>query len=359
MQDPINKFAEEFEENLEELTETAEKMLKGYSLLSEIDEIDVATTPKELIWKQDKVKLFRYTPTAKQVVKTPLLVTYALVNRQDMLDLQPDRSTIRNLLELGIDIYIIDWGYPTYVDRYNTMEDYILGYLDDMVDFVLKKTRRKKLNLMGICQGGTFSTIYSTLFPNKIKNLITLVTPIDFSTEDGLLFKWSRDMDVDTIVEAYDGIVPGEFLNFGFDLLKPMSKLRKWTGLVNMFEDENKLKNFLRMEKWINDSPDQAGECYRQFIKNFYQQNKLVKGEFELGGQKVDLKSLKVPLLNIYATEDHLVPPSSTIPLNDLVGTNDKELLAIPGGHIGVFVGGRAQKLLAPTIQEWLLKRDK
>jgi polyhydroxyalkanoate synthase len=113
------------------------------------------------------------------------------------------------------------------------------------------------------------------------------------------------------------------------------------------------------MEKWISESPAQTGECFRQFMKELYQQNKLVKGELEVGGKKVNLKNLTAPLLNIYATEDHLVPPAATKPLNDLVGSSDKELYSFKGGHIGVFVGGKSQKELAPAVTEWLKKRDK
>ena len=112
------------------------------------------------------------------------------------------------------------------------------------------------------------------------------------------------------------------------------------------------------MEKWIFDSPGQAGECLRQFIKECYQDNKLVKGELRLGEHTADLSNITMPLLNIYASADHLVPPAATKPLNDLVGSQDKTLYEFQGGHIGVFVGSRSQKELAPAIADWLKKRD-
>jgi polyhydroxyalkanoate synthase len=273
------------------------------------------------------------------------------------MDLQPDRSLIRNLLGLGVDIYLVDWGYPTRPDRYLSLDDYINGYIDDCVEHIRQTTGAAKVNLLGVCQGGTMSTIYSALHPEKVNSLITMVTPIDFNTEDGLLFKWSRDLNVDSIVDSYGGIVPGDFLNFGFDLLKPFGKLRKYNNLGSMLDDKDKLMNFLRMEKWVGDRPDQAGEAYRQFIKDLYQQNKLIKGELVVG-EKVDLKKIDMPLLNIYASDDHMVPPSATKPLNDYVSSKDKQLYEFPGGHIGVFVGGRSQKELGPTIAKWLKDRS-
>ncbi|MCC5945669.1 MAG: class III poly(R)-hydroxyalkanoic acid synthase subunit PhaC [Bernardetiaceae bacterium] len=348
---PIETLTKEF------MAQT-EKMLKGYKILSEVEEIDVATAEKTIVWQEDKVRLFRYESDVKKKVKTPVLISYALVNRFDMMDLQPDRSFIRKLLEEGVDVYLIDWGYPTRTDRYLTMDDYINGYIDSCVDFVSKETGHKKINLMGICQGGTFSAIYTSLHKEKIKNLITLVAPFDFNTEDGLLFKWSRDIDVDKIVDANDGLVPGEFLNMGFDMLKPISKVKKFVNILDVMEDKDKLMNFLRMEQWVADSPDQAGECYRQFIKDLYQQNKLIKGELNIGGHTVNLKNIDVPVLTIFATHDHLVPPSATQPFHDYISSKDKTLYEFPGGHIGVFVGSRSQRELGPKVAQWLADHE-
>ncbi len=335
------------------------KMLKGYETLNAIHNVDIASTPKTAVYNEDKLTLYRYNRDTEPTYKTPVLIVYALVNTYKMLDLQPDRSYIKNLLNAGLDVYLIDWGNPGKADRYISMDDYINGYINNCVDFIRKKHRLDKINLMSICQGGTFSVIYASLYPNKVKNLVTHVTPVDFSTNDGLLFRWSKDMDFDKLVEGYNGIIPGEFLNQGFDMLKPMMKVQKQQNLASILDDQDKLTNFMRMEKWISESPDQAGACYLQFMKDLYQGNKLVKGELEVGGKKVNLKNLSCSLLNIYATEDHLVPPAATIPLNDLVGSTDKELYSFKGGHIGVFVGGKSQKELAPAVTDWLKKRDK
>jgi polyhydroxyalkanoate synthase len=348
------------ENNLvEEFTNIGAKMLKGYKTINDIKDVEIATSPKTAVYTEDKLTLYRYDRETEATYKTPVLIIYALVNTYKMLDLQPDRSYIKNLLNAGLDVYLIDWGYPSKGDMYISMDDYVNGYINNCVDLIRKKHRLEKINILSICQGGTLSVIYASLFPNKVKNLVTHVTPIDFSTNDGLLFRWSRDMDFDKLVDANHGLIPGDFLNQGFDMLKPMMKAQKQQALTNSLEDKDKLMNFLRMEKWISESPAQTGECFRQFMKDLYQENKLIKGELVVGGKKVNLKHLTSPLLNIYATEDHLVPPAATIPLNDYVGSSDKELYSFKGGHIGVFVGGKSQKELAPAVVEWLKKRDK
>ena len=342
---------------MQELEDINRKLVKGAEILGSISDVEVEPTPKELVFEEDKTKLYHYIQEGKQKCSVPILICYALVNRQYMMDLQSDRSLIRNLVGQGLDIYIMDWGYPDHGDRYLTLEDYIDIYLDDCVDFVRKNTGHDKINLLGVCQGGTFTTIYAALYPEKIRNLITMVAPVDFHTTDGLLNVWSQHMDIDNMVDTM-GIIPGEFMNIGFLMLKPFQLMvDKYVGLMDNLDDPATVANFVRMEKWIFDSPAQAGEAYRKFLKDLYQENKLVKNELEIGGRKVDLKKITMPLLNIYATEDHLVPPACSIPLNDLVGSEDKTLYSFPGGHIGIYVSSRSQKELAPKVSQWLIDR--
>ena len=355
MKEPFEAF--DVKRYVREMSELNTKLIKGAETLVGVDEIDVGTAPKELVYEEDKLKLYHYRQEGEVTCTVPVLVVYALVNRQYMLDLQPDRSIVRNLLQHGIDLYIIDWGYPTKGDMYLTIDDYINGYLDNCVDVIRKKTGNDKITLMGICQGGTFCGIYSALYPEKVRNLVTLVAPFDFSTNDGLLFSWAKHMNVDALVDTYR-VIPGDFLNAGFLMLMPFTlNIGKYVDMLDVTQEKENLLNFLRMEKWIFDSPGQAGECLRQFIRDCYQGNKLVKGELKVGERLVDLKNITMPLLNIYASGDHLVPPAATRPLNDLVGSTDKSLYEFKGGHIGVFVGSKSQKELAPAIAKWLHER--
>jgi polyhydroxyalkanoate synthase len=155
------------------------------------------------------------------------------------------------------------------------------------------------------------------------------------------------------------GNIPGDFMAWSFSQTKPLTNLAKYaTSFIDVLNDEDKLMYFLRMEKWISDNPDFAGEACRQWMKDLYQENKLIKGEFEIDDRRVDLANITMPVLNVYADEDHLVPPKTATALGRYVGTRDYKEMALPGGHIGVYVGGRTQKILAPTITEWLRERQ-
>lgn len=348
----------DMQKSMEEMMEYNKKMVKGLGVLMSIDEVDVAVTPKELVYEEDKMQLFHYLPKTENISPIPTLIVYALVNRQYMMDLQRERSVISSWLEQGMDVYIVDWGYPDKTDRYLSMEDYIDGYINNAVDYVREKSGQDQINLLGVCQGGTFSTIYTALYPEKIKNLVTMVTPIDFSTTDGLLFSWSKHMNVDNLVDTF-GSIPGDFMNVGFLMLKPFQlMLDKYVAFMETMDNPDAVRDFIRMEKWIFDSPNQAGEAFRKFIKELYQENRLMKGTFELGGRKVDLKNITMPLLNVFAQQDHLVPPASSIPLNDLVGSEDASTLSFPGGHIGLYVSSKAQRDVSPAVAKWLNERS-
>jgi polyhydroxyalkanoate synthase len=145
-----------------------------------------------------------------------------------------------------------------------------------------------------------------------------------------------------------------------FNLMTPMRSLLKYNlDLLEVVDDQQRLLNWLRMEKWIADRPDHPGEAARQWLKDLYQQNRLVRNALELDGRRVDLGRISMPVLNVYAKDDHIIPPATSQALGPCVGTTDYRELALPGGHIGVFVGGRAQSLFAPAVAAWLAERDR
>ena len=191
-----------------------------------------------------------------------------------------------------------------------------------------------------------------------MKNLVTMVTPVDFHTPDNMLSHWVRELDIDLFVDTL-GNVPADLMNWCYLTLKPMRLFQqKYVGLIDVLDDKTEVENFLRMEKWIFDSPDQAGEAFRQFLKDFYQGNKLLKGGLEIGGHAVDLKNIRQPVLNIFAEQDHLVPPASSRALQGAVGSRDYSQIAFKGGHIGIYVSGRAQREVPPAIHQWLMQRS-
>ena len=346
------------DEMLEEVSGFNKKLAEGLGNLADVGEISSGVTPRELVYEEDKLKLYRYqSANDEQKNQVPLLIVYALVNRPYMTDLQENRSTVRGLMDADQDVYLIDWGYADEADQYLTMDDYINGYIDRCVDVLCERHGVDSVNVLGICQGGTFSLCYSAMHPEKVRNLVTMVTPVDFHTPDNMLSHWVQNVDVDLLIEA-QGNISGDMLNSTFLNMKPYQLMgQKYLGVVDILDNPDALKNFMRMEKWIFDSPDQAAETYRQFIKDFFQGNKLITAEVEIGGQQIDLANVTMPVLNVYAEQDHLVPPDASRALKEYVGSDDYTELSFPGGHIGIYVSGKAQKTVPPEIGKWLNAR--
>ena len=211
------------EETTQEYLNLTKKFVQGMDNLKKFteDDIEVGFSPKEAVYQEDKITLYRYQSKVENPFQIPILIVYALVNSPFMVDLQEGRSLVANLLNLGLDVYLIDWGYPTRADRWLTLDDYINGYINNCVDFIKKSHNLDKINILGVCQGGTFSCCYSSFYPEKVKNLIVMVAPIDFSTKESLLNMrggctiGSEAIDIDLMVKAL-GNIPGDYLNLEF-----------------------------------------------------------------------------------------------------------------------------------------------
>jgi polyhydroxyalkanoate synthase subunit PhaC len=352
-----------------EVADLGRKMTEGAHLLGDIrdEDVQIATTEKDEIWRSDKVTLYRYRPQKRRALKQPLLIVFSLVGTYRIVDLQEDRSFVRNMLKSGVDVYVIDWGHPSRVDRFLNIDDYVNDYLVGAIDAIRKETG-ESVNVLGICEGGTFSLCHAAMNAEQVQNLVMIVTPIDFHAKDthqrpghGFINLWSKNIspeDVDQLLATH-GNLPGEFMGAIFASMTPMRTLLKYNlDLMEVAGDKQKLLNFLRMEKWIADRPHHPGEVARQWIKDLYQENKLIKGEFELGGHKVDLRKVSMPVLNIYANDDHIVPPAMTRGVGRLLGTRDYHEVALPAGHMGVFVSGKTQGMLGEQIFKWLSERQ-
>jgi polyhydroxyalkanoate synthase subunit PhaC len=326
--------------------------------LPELNSIKIDESPKTKVWEQDKIKLFHYESITKQNIKIPLLIIYAMVNRPYILDLQADRSLIRNLLAKGHEIYLLDWGYPDHSDQHLMLEDFIEVYMKQAVNWICRHHHLPSIHLLGVCQGGTLSLCFAALHQKQIRSLITMVTPVDFHTTDNLLTHICKHIDVDLLINA-TGNLSGKWLNALFLSLKPFRLMsEKYVQFIDNVSNLEKRDNFLRMEKWIFDSPDIPAETARKFVKELFQQNKLIKDEFYIGHQKIELRKLKLPIFNIYGLQDHLVPPAASMALADYISSNDYQELAFQGGHIGIYVSQRAQQYLAPAISEWLHRHN-
>ena len=359
-QEEISDYFEKFGSSLNNVISTSD------------NEVGIGETPKETVLTIDKVTLYRYLPISgiEPANKKPLLIAYSLIGSYKMLDLQQDRSVIKNLLLKGIEVYVIDWGHPNKSDKWLSFDDYILSYLADCVDFITAKHALSSISLLGICEGGVFAACYASLHPERVSSLSLAVTPIDFHADidtdregsqssvgylNRLLRRFSRS-ELEDMIDSF-GYLPGETTGLVFlemTLVKSLTKYN-WELLDSLAGNKEKVLNFLRMEKWLLDRPHHPSEAAKQWLIDLYNENKLVTNEFELDGNKVDLANLSMPVLNIYAKHDHIVPPCTSRALKDYLDADlDYEELELNAGHIGAFVSGKANQMFSDKIADWV-----
>jgi len=331
------------------------------TLWRRVRRIRKGVTPCETVYEEDRLQLRHYLSERPPRYRTPIVFIYALVNRPYILDLKKGRSVIANFVNHGFDTYLVDWGTPSYADRHLTLDDYINGYMVNVLNYLRERTGLEKMNLLGYCMGGAMSAMFTALHQDRVRNLILMAAPIDFAAQDSLLNVWTRaeNFDVDKLIDAF-GNCPPELLQSSFLLLRPVGNLiEKPINFYEHMHEEKFLDDFLTTESWLNDNIPVPGEVYREFVKYLYQKNLLTQNRMPVGKHIVNLKNITCPVLNIMAGQDDLVPCSQGTPFNDLVGSTDRKTILLNGsGHIGLAIGGRAQREVWPQACDWLAEHS-
>jgi polyhydroxyalkanoate synthase len=339
------------------------KYRTGMQIILEGAQAETGQTPKEVVWTKNKARLYHYEPVAKDAYRVPLLLVYALINRPYVLDLMPGNSLVEFLVGKGFDVYMLDWGTPGDEDKNLSFDNYVLDYMPQAIRKLLHHAHAEEYTLMGYCMGGTMSAMYAALFPEKpLRNLVLLTAPIDFTPDVmGLFGLWTSEkyLNPDRIVEAF-GNVPGDLIDTGNRLVKPVTNyVGSYVTMWDRIMQGKSMDTWLAMNKWVNDGVPFPGAAFRQWIREFYQQNKLVKGEIELRGRRVDLSYITSPLLSIAGKKDHICTPPQAEAIMHLAGSKDKEFYVLDAGHVGLLTGADAKKGLWPKVESWLDGRSK
>jgi polyhydroxyalkanoate synthase subunit PhaC len=325
----------------------------------------IGQTPKELIWTLNKAKLYHYIPTVPAEARhpVPLLLIFALMNRPSIMDLRPGHSFVEYMVGRGYDIYLLDWGIPGPEDTKLKFDDYTLDYMPRAIRKMKSVSGSKEFSMLGWCIGAILTTIYASLRPDDgLRNLLLLTAPLDFSDREELTFaRWTEEkyFDVDKVLAAF-GNMPGEMIDYGAKALKPIENyIWNYWKIWDNLDDPRAVEAWHSMNTWVTDIFPMAGGAYRQLIVDLYRNDRLMKGELVIRGEVVDLKKLRANLLNVIAEGDHITPPCQSEALLPRVGSSDKEIFRVRGGHIGIMAGSGAHKQTWPHIDSWLAARSR
>jgi len=314
----------------------------------------VGQSPKAVVWRRHKTELWRYRSSDVRFAP-PVLIVHSLVSRSYVLDLYPGNSAVAFLLGSGLDVFLLDWGVADEADAGNTLESYADDAIPDAVAAARRAAGSDEVTLLGYCFGGVLSLLTCARHPElPIRNLVLMATPVDFNGMQAItaLVREGR-LGPDDIIEP-TGNVPPEVVEGAFRMLKPTSEISQYATLwENLWNDEY-MEGYQAMGQWTRDHVPFPGAAFRQTVEQLVRRNALMEGTLELGGEPVDLSTIRCPVLNVLAERDHIVPLPAAEPVPRLVGSEEASELRLPAGHVGLVAGRAAAKITLPGIAGWI-----
>lgn len=323
----------------------------------------VGVTPRELVWRKNKAQLFRYTRHTPATQRTPIFLILPLINRAFILDLRPGSSFVEHLLGQGFDVFLLDWGVPGDEDARLDITTLLTRYLPRATRKASEAAGGLPLTILGYCIGGTLAACYTALYPEspvQVRNLVLFTTPIDFADAGKFGVMTRKGVFPIEQLTSVLPLVPGQMPDMGAKLLSPLpttmgTYIRLWDRLGDADFD---LAGWQAMYRWVNEGVPFASAAYRQWITEFYQDNKLARGTLQVDGRTVRLADIHCPVLNVAAEGDEIAPRSTTSAIAHLASSVDTEEIVLKGGHVGVVVGRAARTALWPRVTDWLSRHD-
>ena len=316
-----------------------------------------APTPRDTLYRDGRGSVFRFRPDRddRPITHAPVLLVPSMLHRWYVLDLCEGGSVAAALsTNTPWETYCFDWGVPEDEDRFVEWDD-VVARLERAVRFVQRSTGQQKVALVGYSMGATLSAIHTALRPEHVAALVNIAGPIDFS-ESGRLGAMVDARWFDAKAMASAGNISALQMQSGFLALRPTQTFSRWARAAFEQHDPTALAASAALESWANDTIPFPAAAYVTYIEELYQKNLLVRGEHWVRGERVDLSRIDCPHLSIVAEHDGVCPAASTTALDAHTQSVVKDVLRIPGGHVGAVTGARASTALYPKLVAWLAK---
>lgn len=308
---------------------------------------NLATTPGKVVFRNDLIELLQYTPTTKEVYKTPVLMIPAWINKFYILDMQPDNSMVKWLTGQGHTVFVISWVNPDERLGRKRFDDYMLEGPLAALDAIEKATGEKRVNAVGYCLGGTLLSITLAWLQAKgqasrVASVTYLTTMVDFS-EAGELSVFIDEEQLRSMESRMSekGYLEGADMAMTFNMLRANDLI--WSFVINNYLLGKDPFPF-DLLYWNADSTRMPALMHSFYLRNMYQRNLLVKpGAVVIDGVPIDLGTVKTPTLIVSAREDHIAPWKSTYAGTQIYG-GPKQFILAASGHIAGMVNPPARQ---------------
>jgi polyhydroxyalkanoate synthase subunit PhaC len=323
---------------------------------------NLAVTPGKVVFQNDLIQLIQYSPTTSEVYQRPLLIVPPWINKYYILDLVPEKSFVKWAVDQGFTVFMISWVNPDERLATKTFEDYMREGIFAALEAVNRQAGVHHVNALGYCVGGTLLAsalaYMAATGDDRISSASFLAAQVDFS-EAGDLLVFIDDTQLKALEEmmAEHGYLDGSRMAAVFNMLRPRDLI--WPYVVNNYLLGKRPFPF-DLLFWNADSTRLPAANHAFYLREFYHSNRLSKGEMELGGVRLDLSTVKIPIYELFTKEDHIAPALSVFRGSKLFGGTVR-LTMSGSGHIAGVVNPPAKKKYqfwsngpASTLQEWM-----
>lgn len=320
-------------------------------------------TPNVVVGKLRCFDLRQFSPEIDKTKSATLVLPPFAGHYSTIADFSEKQSLVKHLMDYGIpNVYSLDYHSATKEMQYYNIDDY-LAQLDVFIDDI-----GDNVNLIGLCQGGWFGSIYTARFPQKVRTLVVAGSPIDTKAGDGHLENTVDDANptfFKNLVKMGQGVMDGKLMVQGFKNMNPMQHyVEKYQKLYKMVKgaqnDEAGLERYENFEIWYENTINLPGKWYEQVIDELFRNNHFVTDEFVALGRLVSPKNIKCPMYLLAGDKDDITLPEQVFDAEKYIGTPKDKIgkgLA-QAGHIGLFMGRSVLGKNWKEIAEWILKNQ-
>ncbi|HUA48590.1 MAG TPA: alpha/beta fold hydrolase [Solirubrobacteraceae bacterium] len=311
------------------------------------------TTPHEIVFEAPLARLRDFSTSRRRI--TPTLVLPPQAGHDScIVDYSAEQSQMRTIVEAGLErAFSLDWIGATGQTKDASIEDYV-----DVVDRAVEHCGGR-VNLIGDCQGGWLATMYAALRPARVNTLTIAGAPIDFHAGEPVIHEIMRRVSPDGDLRFYEalvamdgGVLAGRHMLAGFIMIQPAAEISRQIDLLLHLDDEAHVARYREFEDWFKHTQDVPGAFYLWIVRHLFRDNALITGALEVGGEKVDLARINMPLNLMAGATDHITPPDQVFALAGYAST-PAELTTrhvSSGGHLGLFMGHEALREHWPRV---------
>jgi poly(3-hydroxybutyrate) depolymerase len=321
------------------------------------------STPHEVAFETPIARLRDFSPDRGSGPVPTLVLPPQAGHDSCIVDYSAEQSQMRTIIDCGLHRALsLDWVGATGETAHASIDDYL-----EVVDRAVEHCGGK-VNLIGDCQGGWLATIYAALYPDRVNTLTLAGAPIDFHAGEPVIGEVLAHLApggdlafYEALVATGGGVLKGKHMLSGFIAIKPGDEVSRQLELLAHLDDPAHVARYREFEDWFKHTQDIPGAFYLWIVRHLFRDNELVDGRLEIGGRRVDLGRIDMPLCLLAGAADHITPPDQVFAIAGHVSTADPRVRrdVTPGGHLGLFMGHQALREHWPGLLAEVLRHSR